>query len=281
MTRLLAKAIEEGIVEIKVHLTESVFPDLEIALEEKFGFNKAWISPNVDDKEQNLKSLGLVGAECLVSLLGPKAVVTVGLSTTLEYIPPHLPNMETGATFVPGLGSLPGGALSQTHAHEIAGELADRLGGFSHHLPAPFVMASADAAKMMRAEPEVYNALKLAREASIALYGVGGLRKDSGPLVPEITASGEIVDLLKKGAVGDISGIYVDTEGNHVPSGIERRIISLSIEEIRKINSRVIVAAGDSKVDVLLALSKNGLITDLVTDRRTAELVLARSDTGN
>ena len=275
VTRLLAKAVREGIVEIRVHSDESIFPDLQIALAEKFGLKQVWVSPGFDDEEKNMESLGAVAAQCLISLLKPKDVVAVGLSVTLEHMIPHLPKIQSGAVFVPALGSRPGGAVS-VNPHEIASELADKLGGFTRHLPAPFVMASKESADMMRREPDVSATIELARQASMGLYGLGGTQQGSGPLIEAIAPSGELEKLTKKGAVGDISGIYFDSEGKYVSSSIEKRIIGLSLEEILAIPSRLIVAGGEKKLDAIAAASKSGIVTDLVTDQRTAESLLDR-----
>ena len=275
VTRLLAKAVREGIVEIRVHSDESIFPDLQIALAEKFGLKQVWVSPGFDDEEKNMESLGAVAAQCLISLLKPKDVVAVGLSVTLEHMIPHLPKIQSGAVFVPALGSRPGGAVS-VNPHEIASELADKLGGFTRHMPAPFVMASKESADMMRREPDVSATLELARQASMGLYGLGGTQQGSGPLIEAIAPSGELEKLTKKGAVVDISGIYFDSEGKYVSSSIEKRIIGLSLEEILAIPSRLIVAGGEKKLDAIAAASKSGIVTDLVTDQRTAESLLDR-----
>lgn len=275
VTRLLARAVREGIVEIRVHSDESIFPDLQMALTEKFGLKQAWVSPAFENDAKSMESLGAVAAQCLVSLLKPKDVVAVGLSVTLEHMIPHLPKMQSGVTFVPALGSRPGGALS-VNPHEIASELAEKLGGLTRHLPAPFVMASEESADMMRREPDVAATLDLARQASVGLYGLGGTQKGSGPLIGAIAPSGELENLTKKGAVGDISGVYFDTEGHYVPSSIEKRIIGLSLDEILAIPTRMIVAGGEKKLDAIAAASKSGIVTILVTDQRTAERLLDR-----
>lgn len=275
VTRLLARALKEGVVEIRVHSDESIFPDLQIALQSTFGLEQAWVSPGFDDHEKNMESLGAVAAQCLMSLLKPDDVVAVGLSATLEHMIPHLPRTKIGATFVPALGSRPGGAVS-INPHEIASDLAERLGGSTRHLPAPFVMASEESATMMRNEPDVASTLELARQASMGLYGLGGTQAGSGPLIEAIAPSGELEKLTNKGAVGDISGIYFDRQGGYVPSSIEKRIIGLSLEEILAIPRRVIVAGGLKKLDAIAAASQSGIVTHLVTDQRTAEALLLR-----
>jgi len=275
VTRLLAKALAEGIVEITVHSDESIFPDLQMALTKKFGLEQVWVSPSFDNEEQNQSSLGAVAAQCLLSMVRSDDIVAVGLSATLEHMIPHLPQMNLGATFVPALGSRRGGAVS-VNPHEIASDLAERLGGTTRHLPAPFVMASAESAEMMRKEPDVVETLSLARKATMGLYGLGGMEQGAGPLIEAIGATGELQKLVAAGAVGDISGIYFDRDGKYVPSSIEKRIIGLSLEEILTIPRRVVVAGGQKKLDAIAAASRSALVTHLVTDQRTAEGLLAQ-----
>jgi DNA-binding transcriptional regulator LsrR (DeoR family) len=275
VTRMLAKARAEGIVEFIVHSDESIFPELQAELADLLRITQAWISPSFDDEAKNLDSLGAVAAQFLVSVLKPTDVVAVGLSATLEYMLPHLKRATIGATFVPALGSRPGPALT-VNPHEIANDLADRLGGTARHLPAPFLMASERSADMMRREPDVAATLELARTATLGLYGLGGTEPGTGPLIGALGPSGELENLVAKGAVGDISGIYFDAEGQYVPSSVERRIIGLSLDEIRAIPRRAVVARGMGKVDVITAAGRSGILTHLVTDQATAEEIVRR-----
>jgi len=275
VTRLLAKALSEGIVEITVHSDEPIFPEMQMALERAYGLQQVWISPSFDDEAKTIDSLGAVAAQCVLSVLRPSDTVSVGLSATLEHMIPHLPKMSTGITFVPALGSRPGGAVS-VNPHEIASDLADRLGGTALHLPAPFVMASEESAVMMKKEPDVAATLEFARKAQVGLYGMGGVMRGSGPLIEAIAPSGELEKLIKKGAVGDISGIYFDADGRYVRSSIERRIIGLTLDELLAIPRRIVVAGGSKKIDAIAAGARAGLMTDLVTDQETAEKIIAR-----
>ena len=275
VTRMLAKARAEGIVEIIVHSDESIFPELQSRLATALEIEQVWISPSFEDEKKSLDSLGAVAAQFLLSVLKPTDIVAVGLSATLEHMLPHLKKASIGATFVPALGSRPGPALT-VNPHEIAHDLADLLGGRARHLPAPFLMASEESADMMRKEPDVAATLDLARQATLGLYGVGGTEPGTGPLIEAIGPSGELETLVSRGAVGDISGIYFDSEGNYVPSSVERRIIGLTLEEIRAIPQRAVVARGRGKVDVITAAGRSGILSHLVTDQSTAEEILRR-----
>lgn len=278
VTRMLQRARAAGIVEFVVHSDEAIFPELQTELSQALGISQAWISPSFDDEHKCFDSLGAVAAQFLMSGLKPDDIVAVGLSATLEYMLPHLKKASIGATFVPALGSRPGPALT-INPHEIANDLAERLGGTARHLPAPFLMASEESADMMRREPDVASTMELARKATLGLYGVGGTAPGTGPLIEAIGPSGELGKLVKKGAVGDISGIYFDQSGRYVPSSVERRIIGLSLDEIRAIPRRAVVARGQGKVDVITAAGMSGILSHLVTDQATAEEILRRLST--
>jgi|TARA_B110000977_G_scaffold144004_1_gene182802 lsr operon transcriptional repressor len=274
VTRMLAKAREEGVVEFKVHSDEQIFPEVQTALTRKYGLKQAWVGPGFNGPQQAMASVGTVGAEFLKSYVQAGDVVAVGLSVTLDQIVPHMKGFSVDATFVPALGSRPGGG-NGVHPHEVASDLADIVGGRTRHLPAPFIMASEAAALMMNEEPDVKSTLAMAKNARLGLYGIGGVSPGSGPLIQEIGPTGELERLLAQGAVGDISGIYFDSEGRYVPSAIEKRIISLTLEEIRSLPDRAVVALGRKKVPAIAAAAKSGIISHLVTDLQTAQGLLS------
>jgi DNA-binding transcriptional regulator LsrR (DeoR family) len=220
-----------------------------------------------------MASVGTVGAEFLKSYVQAGDVVAVGLSVTLEQIVPHMKGFEVDATFVPALGSRPGGS-DAVHPHEVASDLADVVGGRTRHLPAPFIMASEAAALMMKDEPDVKSTLAMAKNARLGLYGIGGVAPGSGPLIHEIGPTGELQRLLAQGAVGDISGIYFDAKGRYVPSAIEKRIISLTLDEIKNLPDRAVVALGHKKIAAIAAAAKSGIISHLITDLQTAQGLL-------
>jgi lsr operon transcriptional repressor len=274
VTRLLAKARQEGIVEIKIHSEEAVFPETQLALERKFNLAQAWVGPSFADPERTLDSVGAVGANFLVSTLKPGDIVAVGLSITLEHIVPHLKGYQIDATFVPALGSRPSSQISVS-PHEVASSLAEMAGGRTRHLPAPFLMASEESAEVIRKEPDVRQTLEMARKADLGLYGLGGTKPGTGPLVEALGITGELEKLLKGGAVGDMSGIYFDKDGKYVKSSADKRVIGLTLEDIWKLPKRAIVASGRKKVEAIAAAARCGLITHLITDLDTAEALLA------
>jgi lsr operon transcriptional repressor len=275
VTRMLARARAEGIVEIRVHSDEAIFPELQIAVQEMYQIENVWIAPTFPTEKETQESIGKVGAEYLRTIMKPRMTVAVGLSGTLALIAPHLGREHIDVTFVPAIGSRPS-SHGSANPHEVANLLAEAVGGTARHLPAPFLASSPESAITMRAEPDVKENLILAREADIGIFGIGGVKRGSGILLETVGTDAVIVELKSGGAVGDISAAFFDSNGRPVKSSLDSRIIGLSIEEILALPKRVAFAGGKEKFFAIASAIESGLVNALVTDQETAQALLDR-----
>lgn len=275
VTRLLAEARRAGIVEIRVHSDRTIFTDLEVGLIERFDVDQAWVAPSFKERAELLNSLGLAGAECLQATLQPQMTVAVGLSETVGAMAPHITADEpTDVTFVPAAGSRPS-SNGAVNPHEVANALARAFGARSRHLPAPVLARTLESAEVLRAEPDVTDALDLARNADVGVFGVGGTKQGAGLLMDGTVPEDMIQNLIDAGAVGDISGAFFDKSGGLVRTSFEQRVMAISLEDIADIPIRIALAGGPGKVDALRGALAGNLITRLVTDQHTAQSLLA------
>lgn len=274
VTRLLADARRAGIVEIRVHSDRTIFTDLELGLTDRFGLDQAWVAPTFEDRASLLNSIGIAGAECLQATLEPQMTVAVGLSETVGAMVPHIrADHLTQVTFVPAAGSRPS-SNGAVNPHEVANGLARAFGARSRHLPAPVLARTLESATVLRAEPDVTEALRLARDADIGVFGVGGTQPGAGLLMDGTVPEDMIRQLIDAGAVGDMSGAFFDKSGTLVRSGFDQRVMAISLEDIAGIPIRIALAGGPGKVEALRGALAGGLITRLVTDQHTAQSLL-------
>ena len=85
--------------------------------------------------------------------------------------------------------------------------------------------------------------------------------------------------LIKKGAVGDLCGIYFDREGRIIETGLEDRTIAIRAEQLKAIDSVVAVAWGEDKAVAVLGAIRTGLVSDLFIDQGMAEQIIQELDT--
>ena len=153
--------------------------------------------------------------------------------------------------------------------------LAKALDAEAVLLPAHGVAGSRSARNALLKDRYVSQALEEAREATLAVMGIGAPRSDS-ILVEEgrIVRWAELEALMKTGAVGDINLRYFDAHGQAVSSDLDERMIGLTLKEIRRIGHVVGVAGGSAKLKAIRGALEGKLIDVLVTDHVTAQNLL-------
>jgi DNA-binding transcriptional regulator LsrR (DeoR family) len=72
-------------------------------------------------------------------------------------------------------------------------------------------------------------------------------------------------------AAGDILLRFYDRNGTLVETGLEKRVISMNLEQLSKVNRAVGVAGGSRKYTGILGALRGRWINILVTDHFTAE----------
>ena len=91
-----------------------------------------------------------------------------------------------------------------------------------------------------------------------------------------LAQSGNIFDsqeldiLRQEKAVGDVLLRFFDQDGSLVETGLEKRVISMSLEQLSKVSRAIGVAGGTRKFDAILGALRGHWINILVTDHFTA-----------
>jgi DNA-binding transcriptional regulator LsrR (DeoR family) len=278
--RLLHQARDQGVVRIGIRPTMGIFSDLEKSLEEQFGLREAVVVETTAYQDQLTvaREVGVGAAEYLLRVVQSHDRIVLswggsllGMVNTLSHHPP----MEVeDVTVIQGLGGLVD-PNNEIHAADLTRRLARALGAKAFLLPAPGVAGSENARQAFDGDPYVAEVLRKARTANLAFMGIGAPRPDS-ILVQEgnIVMWQELAGLKKRGAVGDINLRYFDEQGQKVPSGLDSRVIGLTLDEIKKIDHVVGVGGGAEKFKAIGGALAGKLVNVLVTDHRTAQQLL-------
>jgi DNA-binding transcriptional regulator LsrR (DeoR family) len=180
---------------------------------------------------------------------------------------PRKPNLKV----VQSLGGV-GNPGVEAHATRLTSRLAQLVRGDAVYLPVSGVLGTEAARDILMADPVAQQAIELFDHVTTALVGIGAL--DPSPLLAE---SGNIfapqeMDLLRNArAVGDILLRFFDQNGHLVETGLEKRVISMSLEQLSKVSHAIGVAGGSRKYQAILGALRGHWINILVTDRFTAD----------
>lgn len=275
VSRLLTRSKEEGIIRISVNLPNGVYTELEETLVKKFSLRDAIVVDSLEDNEKLIqRDLGAATAYFLESAIRPNEIIGISSwsATLLALVDSlHPLTKKPGIKVVQLLGGV-GNPAVEAHATRLTSRMAQLVNGEAIYLPVAGVLATPAARDILLADDVTMPAVQLFDKVSTALVGIGAI--DPSPLLAQ---SGNIfspqeLDLLRsKQAVGDILLRFYDRNGALVETGLEKRVISMSLDQLSKVNRAVGVAGGSRKYIGILGALRGGWINLLVTDHFTAE----------
>lgn len=245
--------------------------DIEENIKSFLGLRDVIIVPG--DAEANeiiLKELGKATANYLKSIIKDNNIIAITGGNTIKEFVEALPkiNNVSNILVVPARGGM--GRKVEIQASTLAASLAKKLNGAYKllHLPENLSLELLDT---LLKEKEIKEVIDNIHKADILIYGIG----DALVMAEKRDVSEEEFNELKSlRAVGEAFGCYFDKDSKVVS---ENTSIGININEARKINTHIAVAAGENKVDAIIAtMMKNQnavLITDEAAGRKIVEFI--------
>lgn len=273
VTRLLQKARQSGVVEIRI--TRPLPLDFSVSqqLEERFGLRSVIVVKGMPPLAATLDEVGYTAVEYLAQTLRPDDIVGFGWSTTLRHMAPHTDRLERGSASQ--VVDLVGSMLGQAIPYSVSGRVATALGVPLAALSVPSIVRSPVAYEAIVQDPNIAGTLRLARRSTLAVVGVGDVGPRNALVVGGYVTAHELADLRAHGVVGDVLMRFYDIHGQPVPYEADTQIVGLTWDELKALPHVVALAAGPTKPAPLLGLLRSGICHTLITDLATARGILA------
>jgi DNA-binding transcriptional regulator LsrR (DeoR family) len=274
VVRMLKEAREQGIVEIKVQTPVNGDLLLEGELRKLYRLTDAYVIPETEEGEQLARMLTRTAAQLLEQRLCPGLKVGIGLGRTTAYLPEYFnPGRQEDCTFISLAGGLNSRETVEDNFSTLIG-LAKSSGGEARYIYAPFVVSNKETRDALMHDEVIISTLDLARKADLAIFSVG--TPDDFALLHQynLITDDELVEMRSSGALGDALGRFYDRSGQEIFTNFNDRVIGLTISELKKIPTRILVAGGAKKYQAILAAIEGNIANVLVTDIKTAESLI-------
>lgn len=222
--------------------------------------------------------LAQAAADVLIARVQPQQRIGVTWGETIVNVIDRItPGHGLEATVVQLIGSTSRALLQPAFADadEVARSLAERLGGRAVRMPVPYMIDDATIYEALRGQPAVAEVLDLAAQLDLALIGVGTVGASSSMSSCGLLTQAEVDQAAALGAVGDMCGRFIDSNGQPVATPTDDRILGIDLAALRNCPQVICVGAGHHKVTAVLGVLRSGIVNTLVTDAATAAGVLA------
>lgn len=280
VNRLLQQAREQGMVEITIRTPFQYLFDLEARLKASFDISDAVVIPQIAEQTNAMvHTLGRAGANYLLGRLQDGDVVAIGGGTAVHAV---VQALETRRSYdvkvVPCMGAVQGRVT--TDVNYLATQLAARLGGEAYQLHAPAFIDTEKQREMLLSMGPIKEILDIARQATIALLGVGTVDYQTSRFVQFTALSAEDMKWIAEscGGVGEIAARIYDIKGQPCAKEYANRTVGLSLQELRNIPFVVGVAAAAVKARPIYSALRGGYLDALITDEAAARGVLEEEE---
>ncbi|MFT6476509.1 MAG: DNA-binding transcriptional regulator LsrR (DeoR family) [Zhongshania aliphaticivorans] len=272
--RLVALAVSEGLV--KVRLEHPITQCMELAqqLKERFGLLDCEVVPSDPSSPNDNHGLAQCGAAILERYLKSETpqVLAFGTGRALKACIDELPAMQCQHhKLVSMLGNMMSdGAAS---AFDIVVSMANRVNAKHYPMPLPVIASSVQEKKMLHSLQPVKSIFSLIEQADATFVGVGQITDSSPLFVDGFIDDDELDAIMTDGAKGEVISWLYDDNGKLLKSEINKRVVSapLIINAKKPVYG---IAAGEDKVVAIHAALKGKLLNSLITNEYTAKALL-------
>ena len=277
VVRNINEAMRQREVKIWIEGDVSECLDLEAELKSAFGLKEAVVVPEPAHLANVAKSVGFAAGMYMSERLGDQMSIGVGWGATLY---------ESLQTFAPGaidnaqVISLLGGIVQarKFNPAEFAWQFARILEADCFLLQAPAVVDSPETREALIERCGLNDVFRRAERLDIALLSVGTMAPASTAFRFNLVTDEERVELMRLGAVGDMLFNFFDRNGQLLDHPVNRRVMSIPIEQLKNVPERVIASGGNDKVECLLGAMKLIDCNVLITTEQTAREMIIRKD---
>ena len=272
VSQLITLAKDLGIVQITIHAGEIFLSERSFAREA--GLQQAFIFTS-NSQENTFREFGKFCAPHTLRLIRNVRHIGINLGDTVNRVVSVIAKEDVGDCAVESVVQIMGGFSKQEKNRfgSMPSELVFRMGQLLNcrtiYLNCPGLLANGETKQLLLQEASICSVMQLWKNLDIALMGIG----TAGEGVFLQSADALKKKIVASGAVADLNLNMLDALGNVLPL-LEDNRMSMGVDDLRKVKTKVVYAHGISKAGPILAAIRAGLIDVLFTDSLTAEEIL-------
>lgn len=271
ISRILKKAVSDGLVEIIVHDNISELPSLGYKLCTHFGLQDVIIVPSDTSEDRIARNMGERVALYLESILADNMLVGVGRGRACYYTGRNVKNERN--LHVDAIQLL-GGACSTASMEEsnsLVTLFASKLKGVGYVLNAPLMVRSRTTKQELLRNTLLSNTVDRYENVDVAVFEVTHPDLYKRKLAnEEWLTKADLLQLQEVRVVSCVCGYFFDKDGRSCNAGINDRILAIGQEALRKIPYSIGIITGNHSLQPALSALRSGLIKVLVVDERLA-----------
>lgn len=276
VSRLLSKAMKEKVVEITINYPMERIFYLESELKNIFDLTEVIVTKDYDTSfEMIMKRVTQMAAQHLDHILETHTPLGITWGETVYHVVEEIkPSSKKHIHVIQLMGITEYNNNSAYNTPELILKLADKYNGSFSQIYSPLVVENDIIRDSLSKEPIIQQVLHEARNAKVVLTSVGELYNSKTKAWEGTLTSSVKYKLTKEGAVGVLLAHFIKMDGTLADCELDRKVIGISLEDLRNIENVIAVAVGKKKANSLYGALRGGYINTLIIDEILAREVL-------
>ena len=272
--RLIARAVQDGLVKVSIEGDIAECIALENAIVAKYGLETCEIAPDLGEEGLPLRTLSQAGASFIKREIanGSRACIGIGHGRTLAATVEQMSRCDgSKVKFV----SLLGGVTRNYSAtpHDVMARLTAKTGAVAYVMPVPFFANSIEDREVLLKQRGVSKVYELAANSDLKIVSIGTTEASASLVSSGLIEKEEIKDVVAEGGVAELLGQFFNADGKMIRTALTERNMSAPLKRSDGIEV-VAIAGGMEKVGAIRSVLMNGCLSGFITDERTARALL-------
>ncbi|QKV96031.1 transcriptional regulator [Streptomyces sp. NA02950] len=277
VARILAGALAQGIVRIDITVPVTIDVDLSLALTERFKLSHVTVIAECQGAremrpDEVIPWLGAAAARLISDIVDEDDVLGLAWGRSVEALGRAITTLAP-CQVVQLTGSHPDEWDSDASVAAVL-RAAAAGGGTAFPLYVPLLVPNGLTATILGKQPGIAATLAQFPHVSKAVVEIGAWAPTLSTVYDALTER-ERETYRELGVRAEMCGHLFDRDGAVVATELSDRVISIEVEELRKVPEVIAVAGNTRKADAIRAVLKSGLLTGIITDSSVARRLLS------
>lgn len=280
VSRLLKKAVEQGIVTISVKQPINIDTNLGQKLMKRFPLIKECLVAQEETAGYSpRRQIGQLAAQYVAGVLKDGNIIGISWGKAIYEFVLAMPTVSMPNCQVI---QLKGGFLNLNNHLLVPANLVrimgEKLSCSSLYLNAPLFVANSEIREQLEQDSSNSHLLKLAENADINVFGASALGTASTMANMGVLSKDDVEELEALKSLGDVDGCFINAAGDEVFWSKSDCCIGVRLSVVSKARHAVCLASGEEKAAVCKVALEKGLFNVFITTSDLAGKILALGD---
>src|SRR5690606_2595659 len=277
VARILEAVRKTGLVRVEFELPLPVDLELSEAVRAAYGLRRALVlnrAESCGDRPELRRRIGALAARFLAEFVSPSDVIGLAWARSVNAMADFLPRLPRCP--VVQLCGVQAGMDMRDRSVETVSRVAQASGGQACPIYGPLVLPDRRTTEILRQQPGIAETFERFRDLTKAVVSIGAWEEGEST-VHDALRPRERELLRQQGAAAEIAARLFDADGNELETELEHRVLAIAHDQLRAVDEVIALGYTEPKAGAIDAVLRSGVVTTLVTDAHTADLVLERA----